>query len=79
MCTASTGAGLLSVRPRQTWVEFWLRRPSCEIGPTPYNSSPSAITAACEASLTRLRVDVIDLYQIHRPDLFAHPAELPPH
>ena len=43
--------------------------------PTPYNSSPSAITAACEASLTRLRVDVIDLYQIHRPDLFAHPAE----
>ena len=44
--------------------------------PTPYNSSPAAITAACEASLARLGVDVIDLYQIHRPDLFAHPAEL---
>ena len=44
--------------------------------PTPYNSSPAAITAACEASLTRLGVDVIDLYQIHRPDLFVHPAEL---
>ncbi len=44
--------------------------------PTPYNSSPAAITAACEASLTRLRVDVIDLYQIHRPDLFTHPADL---
>ena len=44
--------------------------------PTPYNSSPSAITAACEASLARLGVDVIDLYQIHRPDLFVHPAEL---
>ena len=44
--------------------------------PTPYNSSPSAITAACEASLARLGVDVIDLYQIHRPDLFVHPADL---
>ena len=44
--------------------------------PTPYNSSPAAITAACEASLARLGVDVIDLYQIHRPDLFVHPAEL---
>ncbi len=44
--------------------------------PTPYNSGASAITAACEASLTRLGIDVIDLYQIHRPDLFTHPAEL---
>ncbi len=44
--------------------------------PTPYDSSPSAITAACEASLTRLGVDSIDLYQIHRPDLFVHPADL---
>lgn len=44
--------------------------------PTPYNSSPAAITAACEASLARLGTDVIDLYQIHRPDLFVHPAEL---
>ncbi|WP_419917635.1 aldo/keto reductase [Candidatus Poriferisocius sp.] len=44
--------------------------------PTPYNSGSPAITAACEASLGRLGVDVIDLYQIHRPDLFTHPAEL---
>ncbi len=44
--------------------------------PTPYNSGASAITTACEASLTRLGIDVIDLYQIHRPDLFTHPAEL---
>ncbi|MCY4067550.1 MAG: aldo/keto reductase [Acidimicrobiaceae bacterium] len=43
---------------------------------TPYDSSCEAITAACEASLRRLGVDVIDLYQIHRPDLFTHPAEL---
>ncbi|WP_420637900.1 aldo/keto reductase [Candidatus Poriferisocius sp.] len=44
--------------------------------PTPYNASAAAITAACEASLGRLGVDTVDLYQIHRPDLFVHPAEL---
>ena len=42
----------------------------------PYDSSKAAITAACEASLRRLRTDVIDLYQIHRPDMLTHPAEL---
>ena len=40
----------------------------------PYDSSPEWITEACDASLRRLQVDVIDLYQIHRPDLLAHPA-----
>ena len=44
--------------------------------PTPYNSSPAYIRSACEASLRRLQVDVIDLYQIHRPDMFTHPADL---
>ena len=44
--------------------------------PVPYDSSASALRAACEASLRRLQVDVIDLYQVHRPDLFAHPAEV---
>lgn len=29
---------------------------------------PEAIRAACEASLKRLRTDVIDLYYLHRPD-----------
>ena len=29
---------------------------------------PEAIKAACEASLKRLRTDVIDLYYLHRPD-----------
>ena len=43
--------------------------------PIPYDSSASALTAACDDSLRRLQVDVIDLYQIHRPDLFTHPAE----
>lgn len=42
----------------------------------PYNSGRDAITAACEASLRRLGTDVIDLYQIHRPDMLTHPAEL---
>jgi predicted oxidoreductase len=42
----------------------------------PYDSSPAWITHACDESLRRLNVDVIDLYQIHRPDLLAHPAEV---
>ncbi len=42
----------------------------------PYDQSPGYLRSACEASLRRLGVDVIDLYQIHRPDLFAHPAEV---
>jgi predicted oxidoreductase len=41
----------------------------------PYDASARNIAAACEASLRRLRTDVIDLYQIHRPDLLAHPSE----
>lgn len=44
--------------------------------PTPYDSSPKYLRSACEASLTRLQTDVIDLYQIHRPDMFAHPADV---
>lgn len=44
--------------------------------PIPYNSSPRYLREACEASLKRLGVDVIDLYQVHRPDLFTHPADL---
>jgi predicted oxidoreductase len=41
----------------------------------PYDSSAAYLVRACEASLKRLKTDVIDLYQIHRPDLLAHPAE----
>ena len=44
--------------------------------PTPYNSSAQYLIEACEASLTRLKVERIDLLQIHRPDLLAHPAEV---
>ena len=46
------------------------------VPPTPYDSSAEAITAACDASLQRLQTDVIDIYQIHRPDMYAHPAEV---
>ena len=44
--------------------------------PLPYDSSQSYLRSACEASLSRMGVDVIDLYQIHRPDLYAHPADV---
>lgn len=44
--------------------------------PLPYDSSAEYLRQACEASLYRLGVDVIDLYQVHRPDLLAHPAEV---
>jgi len=44
--------------------------------PVPYDSSADYLVHACEASLTRLGVEVIDLYQIHRPDHLAHPAEV---
>jgi predicted oxidoreductase len=40
----------------------------------PYDSAN--LQAACEASLKRLNTDRIDLYQIHRPDMLTHPAEV---
>lgn len=42
----------------------------------PYDSSAAYITSACETSLTRMGVDHVDLYQIHRPDHFTHPEEI---
>ena len=42
----------------------------------PYNSSASYLVSACEASLARLGVDHLDLFQIHRPDVFTHPEEV---
>ena len=44
--------------------------------PVPYDSSADGLRRACEDSLRRLGVDTIDLYQIHRPDIFTHPAEV---
>ena len=46
------------------------------VPPLPYDSSAAHLAAACEASLKRLGVERIDLYQIHRPDWLAHPEEV---
>jgi len=43
---------------------------------TPYDSSAARLDEALAASLRRLKVDAVDLYQIHRPDLFADPHEV---
>ncbi len=40
------------------------------------DSRPDHIRAVADASLKRLRTDTIDLYQIHRPDILAHPQEV---
>ena len=42
----------------------------------PYDSSGDYLIAACEASLRRMNVDTIDLYQVHRPDMVTHPEEV---
>ena len=39
----------------------------------PYDSA--YLESACDASLQRLGVDQLDLYQVHRPDLLTHPEE----
>lgn len=44
--------------------------------PGPYRSDKDYLIKACEDSLQRLNVDVIDLYQIHRPDALASYAEI---
>ena len=44
--------------------------------PLPYDQSRTYLSDAIDASLRRLGVDHIDLYQIHRPDLLAHPQEV---
>lgn len=44
--------------------------------PIPYDSGAEALRSACEASLGRLGVERIDLYQVHRPDMYTHPAEV---
>lgn len=42
----------------------------------PYDQSSAVLRKSCEDSLRRRNIERIDLYFIHRPDLFAHPAEV---
>jgi predicted oxidoreductase len=42
----------------------------------PYDSSAGYLASAIDASLTRLGVEHVALWQIHRPDLLTHPAEV---
>lgn len=46
------------------------------VPPVPYDSGAAAMRSACEASLARLGTDRVDLYQVHRPDMFTHPSEV---
>ena len=43
--------------------------------PRPYDQSRDYLRAALDASLTRLGTEQVDLWQIHRPDILAHPQE----
>lgn len=42
----------------------------------PYDSSFAHLVEACDGSLERLGCGHIDLFQIHRPDVFTHPEEV---
>ena len=42
----------------------------------PYDSSKAYLRSAVEASLTRLGIERLDLWQVHRPDMLTHPAEV---
>jgi len=44
--------------------------------PLPYDQSPAYLAEAIDASLRRLQADRVELYQIHRPDILAHPQEV---
>lgn len=42
----------------------------------PYDQSPGHLARAIDDSLRRLRVETLDLWQVHRPDVLTHPQEL---
>ncbi len=44
--------------------------------PVPYDSGSDYLTNAIDNSLRRLRVEQVDLWQIHRPDILTHPSEI---
>lgn len=44
--------------------------------PLPYDQSADYLRQAIDDSLRRLQVECVDLWQIHRPDVLAHPQEV---
>lgn len=44
--------------------------------PLPYDSSAAYLSSAIDASLRRLQVETVELWQIHRPDILTHPEEI---
>ena len=44
--------------------------------PLPYDQSADYLKKAIDDSLRRLQVESVDLWQIHRPDILAHPQEV---
>lgn len=42
----------------------------------PYDSSAAYLTSAIDASLKRMGLDHVALWQIHRPDILTHPTEI---
>ena len=44
--------------------------------PYRYDFSAEHIVKSCEQSLARLRIETIDIYQLHRPDYLMDPAEV---
>jgi predicted oxidoreductase len=55
-----------------------IRRKGDPHGDSPYryDTSSAHIIASCEASLVRLGVETIDIFQLHRPDYLADPDEI---
>jgi len=44
--------------------------------PLPYDQSPEYLRRAIDSSLARLKIDSVDLWQVHRPDILTHPQEV---
>jgi aryl-alcohol dehydrogenase-like predicted oxidoreductase len=44
--------------------------------PIPYDNSAVYLESALDASLKRMGISRVDLYQIHRPDILTHPHEI---
>ncbi|MCB9372853.1 MAG: aldo/keto reductase [Microthrixaceae bacterium] len=61
---------------RSGWADDLVLATKAGIRPgVPYDASGDHLVAACDASLRRLGVEVIDLFQLHRVDLYTPPEE----